>query len=331
MNGERSRADRASTNRRTLVTGAAGFVGRWLVPRLQDGGDDVIGVRHPAEAEAPLPIQWLPVDLGESEAVQDVVRDTGPDCIVHLAAIAFPPEAERDPTEALRVNYGAVDSLLVGMARFAPRARLLYVSTGAAYGPGPADRAPFEEKDPLLPDSLYTATKTAAEQRCVLAVEREELDVVRVRPFNHTGPGRPPDYVESAFTHQLVQIERGEQEPVLRVGALDSIRDFSDVRDVVGAYTLLLDRGERGGVYNICSGRGRSVQELLDTLLTLTPVQPRVERDPSRYRPSPPDRLSLVGNPGRVRALGWEPRYVLEETLRDLFEDWRSRASTGSP
>ncbi len=308
---------------RTLVTGAAGFVGRWLVPALED---EVVGLRHPDEPEAPLSIPWVPADLGEPDAVFQAVRDIRPTRIVHLAAIAFPPDAEGDPAGALRVNYGAVDALLRAMARFTPEARLLYISTGAAYGPGPLDRPPVEEDRPLAPDSLYTATKAAAEQRCVLAVEQEDLDVVRVRPFNHTGPGRPAASVESAFTEQLVRIERGEQEAILRVGALDPVRDFSDVRDVVRAYRLLLDEGESGCVYNVCTGRGISVQALLDLLISLTDARPTIERDPERYHPQAPDRLSLIGSPRRVCALGWAPSYPLEETLRDLVEDWRSRA-----
>ncbi len=295
------------------------------MPHLVELGDDVIGVRLPAEPEATASVEWVSADLAEADAARGIVRDVRPDRIVHLAAIAFPPDADRDPAHALRVNYGAVDALLEGMARDAPRARLLYVGTGAAYGPGPPDRPPYTEKDPLRPDSLYTATKTAAECRCALAVEERGLDVVRVRPFNHTGPGRPASYAESAFTRQLVRIERGEQEPILLVGALEAIRDFSDVRDVVRAYALLLERGEPGSVYNVCSGRGLSMRELLDRLLELTPARPRIEPDPALHRPRAPDRIALVGNPTRVRAAGWQPRYRLEETLRDLVEDWRSR------
>jgi GDP-4-dehydro-6-deoxy-D-mannose reductase len=123
-----------------------------------------------------------------------------------------------------------------------------------------------------------------------------------------------------------VRIEQGAQPPLLRLGNLDSVRDFSDVRDVVAAYELLLEHGESGSVYNVCSGRGCSIRELVEVLVSLSKVTPQVERDPDLYRPSARDQLALVGSPERIRALGWEPRYSLEETLRDLLDDWRSRA-----
>jgi GDP-4-dehydro-6-deoxy-D-mannose reductase len=305
------------------VTGASGFVGGWLVPLLRSRGDEVIATRAPAEPPPAVDPDALSVEVGDRDEVVTLVKEVAPDRIVHLAAIASPPEAGRAPLDALRVNYGGTDALLEGIRRFAPATRLLNVGTGAAYGAGPVERPPFEEKDPLRPDSVYAASKAAAEQRCLLAAEREGLDVVSVRPFNHTGPRRPPTYVESALARQLVRIERGEQEPVLRVGNMEDRRDFSDVRDVVEAYALLLDRGERGTVYNVCSGEGLAVRELLDLLLELTPARPEVERDPSVYRPSSPEHRSLVGNPSRLRALGWSPRYELRKTLRDLLDYWR--------
>jgi GDP-4-dehydro-6-deoxy-D-mannose reductase len=317
---------RASRRGRTLVTGAGGFVAGWLVPRLRAAGEEVIEARGPAVPETPDLHDSVLVDFRDREAVVALLRDVRPQRIVHLAAVSFPPDAERDPVEAMHVNYGGVDSLLEGMRRYTPEARLLYVGTGAVYGAAPPERPPFEEKDPLQPDSLYAATKAAAEQRCVLAVEREGLDVVRARPFNHTGPGRPPSYVESSFARQLARIERGQAERVLRVGNLEARRDFSDVRDVVRAYEVLLDRGERGAAYNVCSGEGRSIQELLGSLLELTSTRPAVERDPSLYRPAPRDRLSLVGNPTRLRALGFAPRYGLRATLADLLDYWREQA-----
>jgi GDP-4-dehydro-6-deoxy-D-mannose reductase len=308
------------------VTGAAGFVGRWLVPLLVEREHEVVAVRLPTEAKHCKGASWVVGDLAEEQTVRNLLRDARPDWIVHLAALSFLPAAEREPIEALRINYGAVDALLAGMSEFCPRARLLYIGTGNAYGARPPEAPPFEEEDPLRPSSIYAATKAAAEQRCVLAFERDGLDVVRVRPLNHTGPGRPSDYVESSIARQLVQIERGDQPPLLRLGNLDAVRDFSDVRDVVAAYELLLEQGQTGSVYNVCSGRGWSIHELLEQLLELSPVRPQVERDPDLYRPAPRERLALVANPSRIRALGWQPRYSLETTLGDLLDDWRSRA-----
>ena len=310
---------------RILVTGAAGFVGRWLVPRLMERGDEVVGLRLPGEAAWDGP-RWIPLDLRDAQATRQIVGDVRPDKVVHLAAVSFAPDAARDPLEALRVNYGALDALIHGMREFAQGALLLYIGTGDAYGGRPLNGPPCHEDDPLRPGNPYAATKAAAEQRCVLAGEREGLRIIRTRPLNHTGPGRPERYVESSIARQLVRVERKEQPAVLQLGNLDPVRDFSDVRDVVSAYELLLERGEPGSVYNVCSGRGCSVRELVDRLSRLAGVKVRVERNPDRYRPAPEDRLALVGDPARLRALGWEARYSLDETLRDLLDDWRSRA-----
>ncbi len=309
-----------------LVTGAAGFVGTWLLRHAQELGWTLIGVRKPGVPSPPLEVQWVDVDLRERTATHALLQETRPRYILHLAAMAVPRAAAEDPLEALRLNYAAVDHLLGGMARYTPEARMLYVGTGEVYGPKPEGSPLLREDDPLSPPNLYSATKAAAELRTQHAVEREGLDVVRVRPFNHSGPQRPPAYAESSFARQLVAIERAQQEPVLRVGNLGNIRDFSDVRDVVRAYTLLLEHGERGEVYNVCSGRGWKIRDVLRHLIALSTVEPSIEVDPELYHEEDPERCALVGDPARLCALGWTPRYRFEETLGDLLADWRARA-----
>ena len=301
------------------MTGAEGFVGSWLVPRLAD--QPVLPLQRPCTGAS---TRHRELELGDHDAVHALLRETRPARIVHLAALAYPPDSARSPLEALRSNYSAVDHLLSGMAEYVPEARFLYVGTGEAYGARPADHRPLVESDSLRPETPYGATKAAAERRVGLAAD-EGLDVVSVRPFNHSGPGRPAAYAESSFARQVVRIERGEQEPVLRVGNLEPLRDFSDVRDVVDAYHLLLERGERGSVYNVCSGRARSIRWIAETLLSLAGCRATIEVDAELYRPVPPDRLALVGDAGRLRELGWRPAHTLEETLKDLLEDWRSR------
>ncbi len=309
-----------------VVTGATGFVGAWLVRHAQQLGWTVIGVRKPDTPWPPLDVEWVDVDLRDRAETHALLQAKRPRYILHLAAVAFPRDAIRDPLEALRLNYGALDHLLSGMQLHVPAARLLYVGTGEVYGPRPEGVPPLREEDPLAPPNLYAATKAAAEVRATLAVERDGMDVVRVRPFNHSGPGRPPTYAESSFAQQIAQIERGEREPVLRVGNLDAVRDFSDVRDVVRAYTLLLERGERGAVYNVCSGRGWRIREVVDHLTSRSKTKPRVEVDPQLFRALPPQGSALVGDPARLRALGWAPDHPFEETLDDLLADWRARA-----
>jgi len=320
-------ASRAALNHeRTLVTGAAGFVGSHLVPELVSAGREVIGVHLPGLPPGPSDIAWRACDLRDRSAVRALVAEVRPRAVVHLAALAAPAEVERAPLEALRANLIALDALLDALAHGAARARLLFVSTGEVYGPTGADARAHTESDPLRPLNLYAATKAAGEVRVQLAVARDGLDAVIARPFNHTGPGRPALYAESSFAEQIARIERGEQEAVLRVGNLDPVRDFSDVRDVVAAYAVLLARGEGGAAYNVCSGERRSMRSVLERLLARSTARPRVEVDPARYRALPPDSLAFVGDATRMRALGWTPSHSVDAAFDALLDAYRAAA-----
>ena len=309
----------------TLVTGAAGFVGSWLVPALQAAGERVIGAGLPGSSPPRAPDEWVELDLLDFARLRRMLSDKRPDRIVHLAALASPVLAAREPLAALRSNYRIVDGLLRAARDGAPDARLLLVSSGEVYGYRPPHSPPHAETGPTNPHTLYAATRVAAERRAQLAQAQDGLDVVLVRPFNHTGPGRGRDYAESSFALQLARIERGQQAPRLRVGNLEARRDYSDVRDVVEAYRLLLERAESGGVYNVASGRARSLRSVLERLIQCSTVRPEVTVDPELYRPHADDRTESCGDPRRLRELGWSPRYALEDTLDELLDDWRSR------
>lgn len=299
-------------------------MGRWLVPALHGAGHDVVGLERPGSAPAGL--DCLEVDLRDRDAVAAALRKTRPARIVHLAALAAPSDAARDPLEAERVNDLAVGHLLAAIARHAPRARLLHIGTGDVYGLQTLEDTPFREDAPLRPENAYAATKAAGERRVERACERDGIHAVRARPFNHTGPGRPAAYAEASFARQIALIERGASEPVLHVGNLESVRDYSDVRDVVDAYLLLLERGESGAAYNVCSGRGHSLSELVERLIAFSDATPSIIVDLERFRPTTGERVAAVGDPARLRALGWVPRYDFDQTLRDVLEDWRKRA-----
>lgn len=315
---------RAVSAPRALVTGAGGFVGSWLVPELAGQGWNVLGCRKPGVPSPDLDCDWIDVDLRERTEVARVLARARPQWVAHLAALAVPREAARERLETLRLNVLAVDHLLRAVAAHVPGARVLLVSSGEVYGHRGELAAASREGDPVQPMNPYAASKAAAEALACAVTRREGLDLIRVRPFNHTGPGRPAQYAESGFACQIAAIERGEQAPVVRVGNLDAVRDLSDVRDVVRAYRLLLERAAGGEVFNVSSGRARTMREVLDLLLAHAESELRVERDPTRYEAHPASRIASVGCAEKLRALGWEPRFELDRTLADLLDYWRA-------
>ena len=293
---------------RVWITGGAGFVGQRLARRLVADGIEVEG----ADEE---------VDVTSPGLVRALLAQRQPDAIAHLAGITFVPAADRDPLTTWRVNYAGTRIVLESARLEVPRARVLVVSSGVVYGTAQTGSEPFDEDSPLRPVGPYAASKAAAD---LLAASHAAagLDVARVRPFNHTGPGRPADFVESSFARQLAAMERGDVDPVLRVGNLESTRDFLHVDDVVDAYARLLAPGAPQGVFNVASGRATRVQELLDALLAHAKLRPTIERDPTLFRPTD----SNVGSAAKLaEATGWTARTPLEETLAQLLDDWRER------
>jgi GDP-4-dehydro-6-deoxy-D-mannose reductase len=293
---------------RVMVTGAGGFVGRRLVPRLRAEGHAVA----PSDRE---------LDVSDAARVRSAMADAKPDAIVHLAALSFVPDSLADPRAAFRVNFLGARAVLEAMAREAPGARLLLVGTSQVYGSAKPGEPPFDEETPLRPASPYAWAKAAADLLGGVHARRG-LDVLRLRPFNHTGPGRPDHFVESSLARQLAEIEVGRRPPVLRVGNLDAVRDFLHVDDVVDAYVRLLAGGAPPGVYNVASGEGTSIRQLLAALLSASPAGERVEVqvDPALWRPTE----ASVGSARRLaRATGWAPRVAASELFPALLAHWR--------
>jgi GDP-4-dehydro-6-deoxy-D-mannose reductase len=313
---------------KVLVTGADGFVGRWLIRRLLDDGREVFGAVRPAQSPAPAgwdlapderdAVRWLPLELTDQESVRQCV-DAPYDAVVHLAAVASGPEAARDPGYAWAVNAGGTARIVhvLAEAKQAGRADplVLAVSTSEVYGyAGPTPR---RETDPVAPCSVYAASKAGAELAALEAWRRAGLRVVVARPFAHTGPGQDPRFVVPGLAQRL-KLAKRLGAPVVKVGNLEPVREFLHVRDVVDAYARLLVRGQPGEIYNVASGQGVTLEGLFLKLGELIGVRPIAETDPDLMRRG--DIPYLVGDAGKLRAAtGWAPRAALEDTLRDVL------------
>jgi GDP-4-dehydro-6-deoxy-D-mannose reductase len=293
---------------RVLVTGGGGFVGRRLGPRLERDGWELFS-------------RDQELDVTDAGALGDALAAVRPDAIVHLAAQSSVAASLESATRTFRVNYLGTHHLLAAAARVVPETRFLFVSSGEVYGAAPPDAGPFDESAPLRPGSPYARSKASGD-RLAADFAGRGLDVVRVRPFNHTGPGQTPVFAAPSFARQIAEIAHGKREPRLQVGNLDSIRDFLDVEDVVDAYARLLQRAVPAGVYNVASGTGRRIGEVLEGLLRHAGVDATVETDPARVRPTD----HSVGDASRIEtATGWTPRVPFDTTLARLFDSWLER------
>jgi nucleoside-diphosphate-sugar epimerase len=304
------------TPARILVTGASGFVAGHLVPALRAAFPaaelTLCGGGHGA------------LDITDRDAVADTVRRAHPDACIHLAAISAVAAARQDPGLAWRVN-------LMGTLRLAEMLReagclLVFASSAEIYGASFRAGTPLDETALPAPQNTYAATKAAADL-ALGAMAADGLRLIRLRPFNHTGPGQTESFVVPAFAAQAARIAAGLQPPVLKVGNLDAMRDFLDVRDVCAAYVAAIARAESlppGAILNVASGAPHRIGDVLADLMGLAGIAPRIEPDPARMRPS--DIPTAAGDAGLARAaLGWAPAIPWPTTLRDVLADWSAR------
>jgi len=310
---------------RVLVTGAAGFVGSHLLDLLQGEGTEIFGMDLPGRSVAAgAGITAIAADMNDPGMARRVIDEAAPDRIVHLAGQPSVHRSWAEPGETLRTNVLGIVNLLDAARQRKLRPAVLVVGSAEEYGPVDPSQIPLAETTPLRPSSPYAVSKVAQAALARLYGPAGGMRVVLARTFNHTGPGRGAAFAESSFARQIAQIEAGLTPPVLLVGNLEAVRDFTDVRDVVRAYGALLERGAAGAAYNVCCGRGRSMREMLDMLLAGSKARVEVKVDPARLRPS--DVPVQVGDPSELRAAtGWEPLIPLERTLSDLLDDWRRR------
>lgn len=306
---------------KVLVTGAAGFVGRSLLPRLGEVGHTVIGTCLPGESPPVRDgVRWVPLDLRQADSVRAAIGER-PDAVVHLAAIASGAEARKDPGLAWEVNAGGTARLAEALGAIRARGEgdplLLLVSTAEVYGASAEPRLRTEQ-DPVLPVSPYAASKAGAELAAQETARRTGLRVIVARAFPHTGPGQTDRYAVAAFARRL-RTARRLGAATVKTGNLEPVRDFVDVRDVVEAYLALLASGVPGEIYNVASGTGYSLREVFTRLAVIIGAEAVPVPDPELMRAA--DLPHLVGDASRLRqATGWTPRFPFEQTLRDLVD-----------
>lgn len=318
---------------RVLITGLPGFAGPYLAEHIHRIAPDteLFGLEwreadrqeHPSPAPA---IRMIRGDVTDPRSARSVVETSRPDIVFHLAAASSVSGSWSDPAGFFQVNTVGTVQLLEAIRTTGAAATVVVASSADVYGRACDGIHPLTERLEMRPVSPYGASKAAMEVAAQQYFEGAGIPVIRLRLFNHTGPGRPPSFVASSLARQIALAEDGRSPAEIRVGNLEVVRDFTDVRDVACAYWLAATRGRPGEVYNVCSGRGTSVRDLLDRLLAAAGVEVEIREDRDRVRAA--DIPALVGDPTKLReATGWRPAIELETTLLDLLEYWRSSTS----
>lgn len=297
---------------RVLVTGADGFVGRWLTSELEQAGHEVVSLAPDR-------------DVRDAEAVRTAVANARPDAVAHLAAVAFAPDAAAAAETAFEVAVRGTINVAEAIRQQSEPPALLVSGSSEIYGSPAPDELPLTESAPLRPMTPYALSKAAQESVVLAYAARHSLRAVVTRSFNHAGPGQRPEFVVAALARRLLDVARGRARE-LPVGNLDVRRDISDVRDVARAYRLLLESaagwssGPSGIVVNVCSGRSVSVRQIVEELCRLAGVEPPIRIDPDLARPN--EAPEIRGDHSLLSKLtGWEPEWTLEETLASVWAE----------
>lgn len=315
-------------NMKVLITGITGFAGSHLVDYLlNSSGVEIHGIQRWRSRTENVEhvvdkISMYECDMRDAHSVTNVIKEVQPDRIFHLAAQSLVPASWKSPAETLGTNVLGQLNIFEAVRRVGINPRIQIAGSSEEYGLVLENELPVRETNPLRPLSPYAVSKVSQDVMGYQYFKSFDMDIVRTRAFNHTGPRRPPVFVCSDFARQLVQVELGLRDPEIRVGNLEAKRDFTDVRDVVIAYWLALEKGVGGEVYNICSGNCFKISEVLDMLIEIAGVEVKVTKDQARMRPS--DVPVLQGDSSKFSTLtGWKPKIPFKKTLTDLVEFWR--------
>jgi len=313
---------------RVLITGVTGFVGRHLVQALEDGGPsafEIFGTTYP-DIPPPSDKRFFFLDLRSGKDVIKLIGEIRPDWVFHLAAVSNVRSSWQIRSETIETNVLGTHDLLEAVRQTTPAARVLFISSSDVYGYGASLTEALKEEAPFQIVSPYAYSKAAGEMLCGFYERTENIDLVIARQFPHTGPGQTAEFVCSDWARQIVQIERGDIAPIVRVGNLDVRRDFCDVRDVVKAYILLLRNGHRGEVYNVCSARAVALNTILNFLIREASVKIpiSIEVDTAKLRKT--DVRFLLGSNRKIsEETGWSPGISMDQTLRNLLANWRQK------
>lgn len=309
---------------RAFVTGLTGFVGPHLARMLAGKGCEVVGLGFRNENPGPAQsftkgVSVINADVRDYAGLRQILEDARPDQVYHLAAISNVVTSFKAPRLTYDVNVGGTLNLFEALRELDIRPRIVHVSTAHVYRSIQTE-AGLNESSPVHLLTPYATSKFMCEALATQYVEAFGFQTMTVRPFNHVGPGQPTGFVCSDFARQIAAIKLGQAEPVLHVGNLAPVRDFTDVRDTVEAYWTVATQGVPGEIYNVSSQNPISMQEVVAMLCKLAEVQVRIEVDPEKFRPI--ETLRLFGNSSKIRALGWKPHIEFEQTLKDVLDWW---------
>ncbi len=314
---------------RVLISGITGFAGSHLADFcLKKKEIDLYGIIRWRSRTENIEHIWdelklFECDLRDASSTHQVLEDIRPDYIFHLAAQSFVPTSWSAPSESLTTNIIGQLNIFEAVKKLGLDCRIQIACSSEEYGMVYPDEVPIKESAPFRPLSPYGVSKVGQDMLGYQYFMSYGMKIIRTRGFNHTGPRRGPVFVCSDFAKQIIDIEKGAKDPVMEVGNLDARRDFTDVRDMVRAYWLSLDKGKPGSVYNICTGKSYSIREILDILIGLSGIEVEVRTDKGRLRPS--DVPLLEGDYSAFHAdTGWEPEIPIEKTLADLLDFWRN-------